>query len=157
MAHMARAFPAKPAEWESNEVLGELVSLAQDNADGFRFAAEALRAWPFKQLFMDFARQADDFSALLNHTLNHLQVQQQRAPAGLHRAWLRLRPAIGKGDERAILDACEQSIAALCNCCKATAKLAIPDAVRTLLLKQQAALNASQDRLRSLRRSLGIR
>src|SRR6266481_3566810 len=100
---------------EQKEVVSVIDDLSQtlkDGQEGFKQAAEGVKAPQLKSLFNEYSSQRSQFATELQsqaHSLGRSQPEESGSAAGaLHRAWINLKSAITSGDDHAILAECER-------------------------------------------------
>src|SRR5205823_1957098 len=97
-------------EKEIVSVIDDLIQTLKDGQDGFKQAAEGVKAPQLKSLFNEYSNQRSEFAAELQSLarLGRSQPEESGSAAGaLHRTWINLKSAITSGDDHAILAQCE--------------------------------------------------
>src|SRR5205823_14139783 len=93
-------------------VIDDLIQTLKDGQEGFKQAAEGVKAPQLKSLFNEYSNQRSQFATELQsqaRSLGRSQPEESGSAAGaLHRTWINLKSAITSGDDHAILAECER-------------------------------------------------
>src|SRR6266496_409921 len=93
-------------------VIDDLIQTLKDGQEGFKQAAEGVKAPQLKALFNEYSNQRSQFATELQtqaHSLGRSQPEDSGSAAGaLYRARINLKSAITSGDDHAILAECER-------------------------------------------------
>src|SRR5881392_2840830 len=97
---------------EITSIINELIETLKDGQEGFKQAAEGVKDPQLKSLLNDYSLQRSRFATELQseaRVMGESEPETSSSAAGaLHRAWINLKSAVTKGDERAILAECER-------------------------------------------------
>lgn len=146
---------------KSVEVLNDLIEINNDRAEGFGKAAQDLDPtdMDLQGIFLNSSLESKQFVEQLREEVNrlggHADSSDTSSSGALHRAWIDVKATFTGHDRKAILAECERGEDAI--------KKAYRDALSTendlsaevmpLLLRQQTSIEASHDRIKSLRDS----
>lgn len=145
---------------KSTEVLSDLIEINNDRAAGFEKAGKELNQndMDLQGIFLDAAHQSRQFSRELAKAIYNIggQVESGHSASGtLHRAWMDVKATFSGNDRKSVLTECERGEDAI--------KKVYRDALSTendldaqviaLITRQQASINTSHDRIKSLRDS----
>jgi len=146
---------------KSVEVLNDLIEINNDRAEGFGKAAQDLDPtdMDLQGIFLNCSLESKQFAQQLRDEINqlggHADINDTSSSGAIHRAWIDVKATFTGHDRKAILAECERGEDAI--------KKAYRDAlspendlsaeVMPLLLRQQQSINASHDRIKSLRDS----
>ena len=75
----------------------------------------------------------------------------------MHRGWVSMRDAVAGTSDQAILDECERGEDSALGCYRKALKQDLPPAVRTVVEKQMAGVQANHDEVKRLRDGLKSR
>ena len=97
-------------EKDVRSVLNDLIETCKDGEQGFRTAAEKAKDTSLKSLFAKYASQREEYARELQSLMT--QMGGDPSTSGhvggtLHRGWLRLKEALTKDEDKAIIDECE--------------------------------------------------
>ena len=99
-------------EKEIVSVIDGLIQTLKDGQEGFKQAAEGVKAPQLKLLFNECSRHRSQFATELQNqarSLGRSQPEESGSAAGTwHRTWINLKSAITSGDDHAILAECER-------------------------------------------------
>src|SRR5207248_10143229 len=94
-------------------VIDDLIQTLKDGQEGFKQAAEGVRAPQLKSLFSEYSSQRSQFATELQsqaRSLGRSQPEESGSAAGaLHRTWLNLISAITSGDDQALHPQCARA------------------------------------------------
>ena len=97
---------------ETISTINDLIETLKDGQEGFRQAAEAVGNPKLKSLFNEYSLQRSQFAGELQSqaiALGESKPEDSSSAAGaMHRAWINLKSAVAKHDDRAILAECER-------------------------------------------------
>jgi uncharacterized protein (TIGR02284 family) len=132
-----------------------LVTL-HDGQEGFAHASENARDPQLKELFARLSLQRAEFIKELEPQLAKLgassKVEGPSIHGTMHQAWIDLKAAITKGESHSILSEAERGEDMAKKVYQnASADPDLPEAVRTVVSKQAAAVLASHDEMKALR------
>jgi len=139
-------------------VLNELIGTCKDGEYGFATCAERVNAASLKELFL---KRASGCRAAARE-LQSLVVQLGGEPAergsvmaALHRGWVSVMDVLSADADHAVLAECERGEdVALAHYRKALASDGLPLAVREVIERQCAGVQANHDHVRRLRDSV---
>lgn len=141
------------AEQDGVTTLNELIAACRDREEGYRTAAEGVRAPELKELFHAYERQSAGFVAELQREVRRLggePVDHGSLSGRVHRGWLNLKAVVTGGDAAAIIAACEAGEEAAREACERALAQPLPPEVRTDVEQQLAAVCQGHGRLREL-------
>jgi len=146
---------------KSVEVLNDLIEINNDRSEGFGKAAQDLDPtdMDLQGIFLNCSLESKQFAQQLRDEINqlggHADMDDTSSSGALHRAWIDVKATFTGHDRKGILAECERGEDAI--------KKAYRDAlspendlsaeVIPLLLRQQQSIQASHDRIKSLRDS----
>ncbi|MFD2287176.1 PA2169 family four-helix-bundle protein [Pedobacter petrophilus] len=139
------------------EVLNDLIEINNDRADGFDKAASDLSEEnidlkvTFDKLSSDSRTNVTELAGLVGR--NGENPDTGNTVLGtLHRAWIDIKASFGGDDRHSILAECERGEDAIKKAYKdALQENDLGENVRSVLLKQQDAINISHDAIKALR------
>jgi len=137
------------------EALRELISVHHDSEQALRLCAAALGASPLRDLCVrsggECAAAIGELEALVERLGGDLP-QAHGAVSGFWRSgWAGLRPALARGDDGAILDACERGESWILEAYRNALDDHLPDFVRDAVLRQFEVLMSTHDAIRGCR------
>ena len=138
-------------------LLNDLILINNDRMVGYQKAMEELKEEDsdLKLLFQDKVNQSNEFKSQLTNKLIKIghEVETGTTNAGkIYRVWMDVKAFFGGSDRKIILDNCEDGEdAALAAYNNALTSEDLSVEARSLLIKQQAALQISHDRIKALR------
>lgn len=136
------------------EMLKNLAETCRDGQHGFIQAAEhvknpELRAF-FNELATERARFAGELENELIHHGKHDPSQKGTAAGSLHRAWLSVKDALGRGDH-GILSSVEAAEDKAKEQYEDALEADLPQDIRDIISRQARSIFAAHDRVRDLR------
>jgi uncharacterized protein (TIGR02284 family) len=139
------------------EVLNDLIEINNDRADGFDKAASDLSdenidlKATFDKLSSDSRTNVTELAGLVGR--NGENPDTGNTVLGtLHRAWIDIKASFGGDDRHSILAECERGEDAIKKAYRdALQENELGENVRSVLLKQQDAINISHDAIKALR------
>ncbi len=138
-------------------VLNTLIESCRDGQNGYRDAAEHVSNPSLRQFFNEQSLQRAQFAGELEQEAQHLgehDPDRSGSIAGaLHRAWFDLKANLGGGDH-AILASVEMGEDRAKKVYEEATKEKLPENLIAVIRRQQAAIQAAHDRVRSLRDSV---
>ena len=143
------------------DVLNDLIETSKDGEYGFTTSAERATSVELKQTFLrrasDCARAAGELQALVVEYGGKAEDSGTVAGA-VHRGWVSVRDALSGTTDQAILDECERGEdVALSRYRKARRREQLPPAVRQVVERQMAGVQANHDQIKALRDGLRAR
>jgi len=140
------------------EVLNDLIETSKDGEYGFTTCAEHATSVELKQTFLrrvsDCARAVSELQALVMEYGGKAEDSGSVAGA-VHRGWVSVRDALSGTSDQAILDECERGEdVALSRYRKAMKREELPAAVRQVVERQMAGVQANHDQIKALRDGL---
>src|SRR5487761_462660 len=136
------------------EALRELISVRRDSEQAFRMSAASLTAGTLKELCLRGAAECDEAIRELEALVARLGAgcQPHGAVAGFWRSgWAGLRAALARGEDGAILDACERGQSWILEAYRNALDDHLPDFVREAVLRQFELLMSTHDAIRGCR------
>src|SRR2546430_810152 len=140
-------------EKEIVSVIDDLIQTLKDGQEGFKQAAEGVKAPQLKSLFNDYSSQRLQFATeLQSQALGRSQPEESGSAAGaLHRAWINLKSAITSGDDHAILAECERGEDSAVEQYEKAMNDNLPAPVREIVSRQYSEIKNAHDRIKNLR------
>ena len=140
--------------------LRELVSVRRDSEQALRMCASSLGATPLRELCgqgaVDCATAICELEALIAQLGGERQAHG--AVAGFWRSgWAGLRAALARGEDGAILDACERGESWILEAYRNALDDHLPDLVRDAVLRQFEVLMSTHDAIRGCRAQRPVR
>lgn len=142
------------------EALRELISVRRDSEQALRMCAAQLGAGVLRELCAQGASECADAIGELEALVGELGGTRQAhgAVAGFWRSgWAGLRAALARGDEGAILDACERGESWILQAYRNALDDHLPDFVREAVLRQFEILMTTHDAIRGCRAERAVR
>ena len=134
--------------------LRELISVRRDSEQALRLGATSVGAHPLRELCARAAEECVDAARELEALVEQLGGGRQAhgAVAGFWRSgWAGLRAALARGEDGAILDACERGESWILEAYRNALDDHLPDLVRDAVLRQFEALMSTHDAIRACR------
>ena len=145
-------------EKESTAVLNDLVVINNDRVEGYETAAKEAEETELKDLFISLANESRKFKSELIAKvvdLNGAPAEGTTTSGKIFRAWMDLKAALAKKDRKAILSSCEfGEDAALKAYHDALESDDLSAECRSIVNKQEMALQKSHDKIKAMRDSL---
>ncbi len=142
---------------ETVSTLNSLIESLKDGQEGFRQAAEAVKAPELKSLFNELSLQRSKFAGELQNQVIQMgesNPEDSSSTAGaLHRAWIGLKGAVTNQDDHAILSECERGEDSAVAAYKKAMEAELPAPAYDLVSRQYTDVKAAHDRVRALRDS----
>jgi len=138
------------------ERLQELVQINVDSARGFNEAANELANSRLVRLCQEVATQRRQQARELSRFVRlHDEVSPRDGSylAAIHRAWMKMRKALARNDEQAVLAEAECGEEQICRAYEQTRQETDEGPVNELLRQQHAHVQATHNRIRDLRES----
>ncbi len=151
------AVPAYPSTTPNDEVistLNGLIRTCKDGEEGFRDAAENVKAPTLKTTLYEHSQERSRFVGELQELVRSLGGDPEKTGtlmAAVHRGWMDLKNAISTNDETAILNECERGEDLAKEEYADAAAKALPDNVLDLVKTQSRSIIASHNSIKSLR------
>jgi uncharacterized protein (TIGR02284 family) len=136
--------------------LNDLVQTCIDGQKGFESAANAIDDPSLKSELMGYSAQRRDFANDLQNlvaSFGDRPTQSGSVSGALHRGWINLRDAVTTRDSYAILAECERGEDAAVAEYRKAAEANLPAEFDQVVESQFAAVQATHDRIKSLRDS----
>jgi len=135
--------------------INSLIETLKDGQEGFKQAADAVRAPQLKSLFRDYSQQRSRFIGELQsqaQTLGETEPKKTSSAAGaMHRAWINIKSVVTSGDDHAILAECERGEDSAVNEYKKAMEDDISSALRDIISRQYSEIKSAHDRVKQLR------
>lgn len=159
-----RPFPGAPLLMNYKytiQALRELVSVRRDSEQALRLCASSLGAGTLRDVCLrgadECAQAMGELEALIAG-LGGGGRQQHAAVAGFWRSgWAGLRAALARGDDEAILDACERGGSWILEAYRNALDDHLPESVRDAVLRQFEVLMSTHDAIRGCRPERAVR
>ncbi len=139
-----------------SSVLNDLVETCKDGQEGFQHAADNVKNPSLQQLFQRLSSQRGHFAAQLQTLVRSLgkEAETTSSVAGvIHRGWMDLKTAVSSNDEKAILAECERGEDSAVAEYRGALEAELPADIRSIVVGQSAAVQASHDEMKALRDS----
>ncbi|MHB8812900.1 MAG: PA2169 family four-helix-bundle protein [Steroidobacteraceae bacterium] len=136
------------------EALTALICVRRDSEQALRMCAASLAAGPLKELCVQAAAECAAAIGELDALVEQLGggSQPHGAVAGFWRSgWAGLRAALARGEDGAILDACERGESWILEAYRNALDDHLPDFVREAVLRQFELLMSTHDAIRGCR------
>jgi len=136
------------------QALRELISVRRDSEQALRLCTSSLSLGPLRELCVQGAAECaaaiDELESLVTQLGGTRQAHG--AVAGFWRSgWAGLRSALARGDDGAILDACERGESWILEAYRNALDDHLPDFVRDTVLRQFEILMSTHDAIRGCR------
>src|SRR5436189_6328564 len=142
-------------EKEIVSVIDDLIQTLKDGQEGFKQAAEGVKAPQLKSLFSEYSSQRSQFATELQsqaRSLGRSQPEESGSAAGaLHRTWINLKSAITSGDDHAILAECERGEDSAVEQYQKAMEDNLSSPLREIVSRQYNEVKSAHDRIKSLR------
>ncbi len=151
------AVPAYNATTSNDEVVSTLNGLIQtckDGEEGFRDAAENVKASDLKTLLYERSQERSRFVGELQELVRSLGGDPEKSGTllgAVHRGWMDLKTAISTNDEGGIVSECERGEDSAKKAYQAAMEKPLPENVLDVIRIQARSIFASHDRIKSLR------
>jgi len=136
-------------------VIDELIQTLKDGQEGFKQAAEGVKAPQLKSLFSEYSSQRSQFATELQsqaRSLGRSQPEESGSAAGaLHRTWINLKSAITSGDDHAILAECERGEDSAVEQYEKAMNDNLPAQFLEIVSRQYSEIKNAHDRIKNLR------
>ena len=140
---------------ETISTINDLIETLKDGQEGFRQAAEAVGNPKLKSLFNEYSLQRSQFAGELQSqaiALGESKPEDSSSAAGaMHRAWINLKSAVAKHDDRAILAECERGEDSAVKEYEEAMEDDIASPVRDTISRQYSEVKSAHDRIKDLR------
>lgn len=141
---------------ETISTLNQLIETCRDGQKGFADAAESITRPDIKMFCLEQSRTRGQFVSQLQEAIRQLGGDPENTgstSAALHRAWIKLKSALGGGDHM-ILAACETGEDSAVDTYEEALKSHLPINVHTLVEQQYQHIKQVHDRVKFLRDQL---
>ena len=138
-------------------VLNELIETAKDGEQGFRTAAEKVKAPDLKALFTKYATQRATFVRELQTAVSQLgekPAEHGHVTGTLHRGWINLKEALSKNEDKAIIDEAEAGEDAAKKAYAEALQKPLPAEIKALVEKQNTGVLEAHNTVRNLKHGL---
>lgn len=136
-------------------VIDDLIQTLKDGEEGFKQAAEGVKAPQLKSLFNEYSSQRLHFATELQsraHSLGRADPEESGSATGaLHRAWINMKSAITSGDDHAILAECERGEDSAVEQYEKAMNDNLPAPLREIVSRQYSEVKNAHDRIKNLR------
>src|SRR5204863_4598755 len=136
-------------------VIDDLIQTLKDGQEGFKQAADGVKAPQLKSLFNEYSSQRSQFATELQsqaRSLGRSQPEESGSTAGaLHRTWINLKSAVTSGDDHAILAECERGEDSAVKEYEKALKDNLSPSLRDIVARQYSEVKSAHDRIRKLR------
>jgi uncharacterized protein (TIGR02284 family) len=139
------------------DTLNDLIETSKDGEYGFRTCAERATSNELRQTFnkraASCAAAATELQALVRQ--HGGKAEQSGSVAGtVHRGWVSVRDAVAGTNDQSVLDECERGEDAALARYRKALKSDLPPAVKSVVEKQMAGVQANHDEVKRLRDAL---
>jgi uncharacterized protein (TIGR02284 family) len=135
--------------------INSLIETLKDGQEGFKQAADAVKARQLKSLFRDYSQQRSRFVGELQsqaRSLGETGPEKASSAAGaMHRAWINLKSVVTSGDDHAILAECERGEDSAVNEYKKAMEDDLSSPLREVVSRQYSEIKSAHDRVKQLR------
>jgi uncharacterized protein (TIGR02284 family) len=142
-------------EKEVVSVIDDLIQTLKDGQEGFKQAAEGVKAPQLKALFNEYSNQRSQFATELQsqaQSPGRSQPEESGSAAGaLHRAWINLKSAVTSGDDHAILAECERGEDSAVEQYEKAMNDNLPASLLEIVSRQYSDIKNAHDRIKNLR------
>lgn len=142
------------------DCLNDLIETSKDGEYGFRSCAERATSGELKQTFLrraaECADAAHELQALVHQHGGKAEVSGSAAGA-IHRGWVSVRDAVSGTSDQSVLAECERGEDVAVSRYRKALKEELPPAVRQVVEKQMAGVQANHDEVKRLRDGLQAR
>lgn len=142
------------------EALRELIAVRRHSAHALRTCAASLAAGPLEELCIRSAGECADAVCELQALLERLGAAPQAhgaVSAFWRSGWKGLRAALARGEDGAILDACERGESWILEAYRNALDDHLPDFVRETVLRQFEVLMSTHEAIRGCRSQRAVR
>ena len=140
---------------ETVSTIDDLIQTLKDGQEGFKQAAEGVKAPQLQSLFNEYSSQRLHFATEIEsqaHSLGRSHPEESGSAAGaLHRAWINLKSAITSGDDHAILAECERGEDSAIEQYEKAMNDNLPAPLRDIVSRQYSEIKNAHDRIKNLR------
>jgi uncharacterized protein (TIGR02284 family) len=143
---------------EQKEVISTvngLIETLKDGEKGFKEAAEAVKDPQLKSLFQEYSQQRSRFANELQtqaRSLGEVDPEKTSSAAGaMHRAWINLKSAVTRGDDKAILSECERGEDSAVHEFEEAMQDGLTSPLRDVVSRQFSEIKSAHDRVKQLR------
>ena len=142
---------------ETISTINDLIETLKDGQEGFRQAAEAVTNPRLKSVFNEYSLQRSRFAGELQSqavALGESKPEDSSSAAGaMHRAWIKIKSAIAKRDDHAILAECERGEDSAVKEYKGAMEeeKICPAPAREIISRQYAEVQSAHDRIKLFR------
>jgi uncharacterized protein (TIGR02284 family) len=136
------------------DTLNDLIEIAHDGEYGFKESAENAKSPELKGIF---GQRAQDCRTAAQELVQQVVALGGKPEDGgtvagaLHRGWVSVRSVLTTSTDQAILDEAERGEDAALAAYRKALKQPLPDAIRTLVERQQAGAQRNHDQIKALR------
>jgi len=135
--------------------INSVIETLKDGQEGFKQAAEGVKAPQLKSLFNEYSQQRSQFATELQnqaHSLGKSHPEESGSATGaLHRTWINLKSAITSGDDHAILAECERGEASAVEQYEKAMNDNLPATLHEIVSRQYSEIKNAHDRIKNLR------
>lgn len=145
--------PTTPND-EVISILNGLIQTCKDGEEGFRDAAQNVKASDLKTILYESSQERSRFVGELQALVRSLggdPADSGTFMGAVHRGWMDLKTAISANDERGILSECERGEDSAKKAYQDAMAKPLPETVLDVLRTQVRAIFTSHDRVKSLR------
>ena len=142
------------------DCLNNLIETSKDGEYGFKTCAERATSGELKKMFTQRAQSCAKAATELQGLIAQHGGKAEDSGSmlgSMHRGWVSMRDAVAGTSDQAILDECERGEDSALGCYRKALKQDLPPAVRTVVEKQMAGVQANHDEVKRLRDGLKSR
>jgi uncharacterized protein (TIGR02284 family) len=133
--------------------LNGLIAICKDGQEGFKTAAEGLRAPNIRSLFLEYSTQRARFASELQDEVRRLggnPEQSGSASGAMHRGWINIKSLATGKDEAAIISEAERGEDAAKKAYEEALDSGLTANVEAIVRRQFADVKQAHDRVRAL-------
>jgi len=136
------------------EVLNELIEACKDGQEGFKQAAENVKAADLKSLFNSMAQERATFAAQLRQYVRSLGGDHETSGStagAVHRAWIDIKGTLTGKSDHSILSEVERGEDSAVKVYKEALNKSLPVALVDVINRQFITTKADHDKIKRLR------
>jgi len=146
-------------EKDTLSLLSDLVVINNDRIEGYKKASDETEDSDLKSLFSSMVDESRNFKAELTQEINRIggaAEEGTKTSGKFYRAWMDIKSALTGKDRKAILASCEfGEDAALEEYNDVLKSEDLSSEARAIVMKQKQSLQASHDKVKTMRDSAG--
>ncbi len=134
--------------------LNSLIETCKDGENGYREAAEEVKAPTLKTLFQTYAGERGQYASELQQAVAKLGKAPETTgslAASLHRRWIDLKAAVTDQSDKAIIDECERGEDIAVAAYRDAMAKDMPSDLKSVIERQYVGVKAAHDKVRDLK------